>query len=104
MFAVVRTGGKQYRVGPGSLLEVERLDGEVGSSITFDDVLLVGSDKGITVGTPVVNGASVTAEVVQQFRGEKKIIFKKLRRKNSRLKKGHRQELTRVRITDVQQN
>lgn len=103
MFAVVRTGGKQYRVGPGSLVEVEKLPEQVGASITFNDVLLVGDEKSTTVGTPLVKGACVTAEVVEQFRDDKKIIFKKLRRKDSRLKKGHRQSMTRVRITEVNQ-
>ncbi|MCL4133410.1 UNVERIFIED_CONTAM: hypothetical protein GTU68_045920 [Idotea baltica] len=103
MFAVVRTGGKQYKVGPGSLVEVERLTEEVGASITLTDVLLVGDENSVKVGTPVVGGASVIAEVVEQFRDEKKIIFKKLRRKDSRLKKGHRQNLTRLRVTEVNQ-
>lgn len=101
MFAVVRTGGKQYRVAPGTLVDIEKLEEEVGASVTFTDVLLVGKGEEVTVGTPLVKGAVVQAQIVQQVLGEKKIIFKKIRRKDKRLKKGHRQQLTRVRITDV---
>ncbi len=102
MFAVIRTGGKQYRVTPNMVLKVEKLDFEPGSSITFTDVLAVGGgEAGMTVGAPVVPGASVTATVVAQDRLAKIIIFKKRRRQNSRRKNGHRQHVTVLRIADI---
>lgn len=97
MFAVIKTGGKQYKVAQDDVVAIEKLDGEVGSSITFDQVLLVG-DK---IGAPVVDGASVTAEVLDQFKGEKVIVFKKKRRQNYRRKNGHRQLQTLVKITGI---
>jgi len=101
MFAVIRTGGKQYRVAPDQLVTVERLDAEPGASVTLDEVLMVGGDGAIKIGTPVLAGASVTAEVVEQTRGPKVIIFKKKRRQNYRRKKGHRQDLTVLKITAI---
>jgi large subunit ribosomal protein L21 len=101
MYAVIRTGGKQYRVAANDVLEIEKLDGEAGSTLEFTDVLMLGEGESVTVGTPLVAGAKVTAELVAQTRGPKLIAFKKRRRKNSRRKKGHRQDLTRVRITDI---
>ena len=102
MFAVIKTGGKQYRVAPDDVIEVERLAGESGNEITFTDVLAVGSDEGsLTLGKPLVDGASVRAELVDQTRGPKVIVFKKRRRQNSRRKNGHRQHLTKVRITGI---
>ena len=101
MYAVIKTGGKQYRVVANDVLDIEKLDGEAGSTLEFTDVLMVGEGKSVTVGTPLVAGAKVTAELVAQTRGPKLIAFKKRRRKNSRRKKGHRQDLTRVRITDI---
>lgn len=101
MYAVIRTGGKQYRVAKDEILTVEKLDGETGSKIEFSDVLMVGSGDGVKVGSPVVEGAKVTAELVEQTRGPKLIAFKKRRRKNSRRKKGHRQDLTKIRITAI---
>ncbi|MFC3228314.1 50S ribosomal protein L21 [Marinibaculum pumilum] len=102
MFAVIKTGGKQYRVAPDDVIEVERLAGESGNEITFTDVLAVGSDEGsLTLGKPLVDGASVRAELVDQTRGPKLIVFKKRRRQNSRRKNGHRQDLTKVRITGI---
>jgi large subunit ribosomal protein L21 len=101
MFAVIKTGGKQYAVSAGSRLEIEKLDAEAGQTVSFDEVLLVGSEAGTTVGTPVVAGASVTAEVVDQIRTDKVLVFKKRRRKNSRRRNGHRQRLTVVRITEI---
>lgn len=101
MYAVIRTGGKQYRVAKDDVLTVEKLDGEAGSKIEFSDVLMVGSGDGVKVGTPVLSGAKVTAELVEQTRGPKLIAFKKRRRQNSRRKKGHRQDLTKVRITGI---
>ena len=101
MYAVIKTGGKQYRVAANDVLEIEKLDGETGSTLEFTDVLMLGEGESVTVGTPLVAGAKVTAELVAQTRGPKLIAFKKRRRKNSRRKKGHRQDLTRVRITDI---
>jgi large subunit ribosomal protein L21 len=101
MFAVIRTGGKQYKVAKDDVLDVERLDGEEGSSVTFADVLALGGSQP-TYGTPVVEGASVGAEIVAQKRAPKVIAFKKKRRKNTHRKRGHRQHLTTVRITGIQ--
>lgn len=101
MFAVVRTGGKQYRVSEGTVLNIEKIDAEVGSDVQFDDVLLVSDGKAVQVGKPSIEGATITGEVVEQLRGPKQIVFKKLRRKNSRLKKGHRQSLTKVRVKQI---
>ena len=100
MFAVIKTGGKQYRVAADDKLKVEKVAGEVGDIITFGEVLVVGGDAP-TLGTPAVSGASVAAEVLDQGRGPKVIAFKKRRRKNSRRKRGHRQEFTLVRITEI---
>jgi large subunit ribosomal protein L21 len=101
MFAVIRTGGKQYRVTPNAVLKVEKLEAEPGSTITFTDVLAVGGEGGLTVGSPLVAGATVTATVIAQDRLDKVIIFKKRRRQNSRRKNGHRQHVTVVRIAGV---
>ncbi len=101
MFAIIRTGGKQYRVGIGDVIEVEKLAVEAGSSVSFDEVLMVGGDDAYQVGHPLVEQASVTGEVVEQFRGEKVLIFKHKKRKNYRRTNGHRQDLTRVRITAI---
>ena len=101
MYAVIKTGGKQYRVATNDVIEVERLQGEPGNAITFDQVLMVGGEDGVRVGAPVVDGVSVSAELVAQTRGEKIIVFKKRRRKNSRRKNGHRQDLTVLRITAI---
>lgn len=101
MYAVIKTGGKQYRVAQDEVIKVEKLAGEDGSTIEFSDVLMVGEGASVKVGTPFVAGAKVTAELVQQTRGPKVIAFKKRRRKNSRRKKGHRQDLTMVRITGI---
>jgi large subunit ribosomal protein L21 len=100
MFAVIRTGGKQYRVAAEDKLKVEKIGGEPGEIIQFGDVLVVGGDN-VTLGNPTVSGASVAAEVLNQGRGPKVIAFKKRRRKNSRRKRGHRQEFTLVRITEI---
>jgi large subunit ribosomal protein L21 len=97
MFAIIKTGGKQYRVNEGDLLQVEKLEGEIGASVNFDQVLAAG-DK---IGAPLVDGASVTAEIVAQGRDRKVIVFKKRRRQNSRRKNGHRQYVTTVKITAV---
>ena len=100
MFAVIRTGGKQYRVAPDDVLDVERLDGDAGASITFGEVLLLGG-KSPKNGTPLVSGASVLAEIVAQKRAPKVVAFKKKRRKNTHRKRGHRQHLTTVKITSI---
>ena len=100
-YAVIRTGGKQYRVTPNAVLIVEKLEAEAGQTITFQDVLAIGGEAGVTLGAPTVAGASVTATVLEQKRGEKIIIFKKRRRQNSRRKNGHRQYLTVLRIGDI---
>ena len=101
MYAVIKTGGKQYRVAQNDLLEIERLPGDKGGTIEFNDVLMLGGDAGAKVGTPFITGAKVTAELVDQTRGPKLIAFKKRRRKNSRRRIGHRQDLTLVRITSI---
>lgn len=100
-YAVIETGGKQYRVKQGDELDVERLDGEAGAKIKLDRVLALSNGTDLTVGTPVVSGASVSAEIVDQHRGEKVINFKKKRRKGYHRKVGHRQELTRVRVESI---
>ena len=102
MFAVIRTGGKQYRVTQDMILKVEKLEVEAGSTVTFTDVLAVGNDAGITIGAPMVAGAAITAFVVAQDRLEKIIIFKKRRRQNSRRKNGHRQCVTVLRVSNIQ--
>jgi large subunit ribosomal protein L21 len=101
MFAIVRTGGKQYRVGVGDQISVERIEGEVGSEVSLGDVLALGGEAP-KIGTPTVTGAAVRAKIVQQPRGTKVIVFKKKRRKNYRRKRGHRQELTVLKIQEIQ--
>jgi large subunit ribosomal protein L21 len=106
MYAVVKTGGKQYRVSPGAVIKVERLEGEVGATIALDQVLMIGDDAGAggdgpRIGTPLIDGASVAAEVLEQNRAPKIIVFKKKRRKNYRRKRGHRQLQTVLRIHDI---
>ncbi len=100
MFAVIKTGGRQYRVVPDDVLEIGKIDGDVGTIVQLNEVLLVGGDAPV-LGTPVVQGASVAAEVLQHKRGPKVIAFKKRRRKNSRRKRGYRDELTVLRITEI---
>ena len=100
MFAVIKTGGKQYSVAADQTLEVAKLAGEAGDQVTFADVLMLGGDKP-KLGAPLVSGASVVAEIVEHRRGPKIIIFKKRRRHNSRRKNGHRQDVTLIRITEI---
>lgn len=100
MYAVIRTGGKQYRVAKNDVIKIERLPGEAGQTIEFTDVLMVGGEQPI-VGTPTVLGARVTGTLLEQTRGPKIVIFKKKRRKNYRRRTGHRQDITVVRITDI---
>src|SRR5687767_4112227 len=101
MYAVIKTGGKQYRVAAEDKIEIEKLTGEAGDIVEFTDVLMVANDGGIDVGAPFVSGATVAAEIIGQVRGPKVIIFKKHRRKHFRRKNGHRQDLTSVRITEI---
>ncbi|MGH6761216.1 MAG: 50S ribosomal protein L21 [Phyllobacterium sp.] len=101
MFAVIKTGGKQYRVAANDLIKVEKVSGEAGEIVQFAEVLLVGEGETISIGAPVVEGALVTAEVVEQGRGKKVIAFKKRRRQNSKRTRGHRQELTTIRISEI---
>ena len=101
MFAVIKTGGKQYRVVANDEIIVMTLAGEAGEKITFDDVLMLADGDNIQLGAPMVAGAKVIGEIVAQARGPKVIAFKKRRRKNSKRKRGHRQDLTVVRITEI---
>ncbi len=101
MYAVVKTGGKQYRVTKDDTILVEKLDADEGQTVTLSDVMLLGDGDKVTVGTPVVADASVEAQVVSQTRGPKIIIFRRKRRKNHRRTQGHRQDLTLLKITDI---
>jgi large subunit ribosomal protein L21 len=101
MYAIIRSGDKQFRAEPGMTIRVPSLDAEVGSTITFDEVLVAGGDEGTQVGAPTVSGASVTGEVVRHGKDRKIIIFKWKRRKNYRRKQGHRQKFTEVRIGEI---
>jgi len=103
MFAVIKTGGRQYRVVPNDVLEIGKIAGEVGTIVQLGNVLLVGGDQPV-LGTPTVAGATVAAEVLQHKRGPKVIAFKKRRRKNSRRKRGYRDEITVLRITEILTN
>ncbi len=102
MYAVLRTGGKQYRVSKGDKLKVEKLPGAVGEEITFDDILMIGGTEDIMVGTPRVQGAKVAAKILAHDRSKKVIVFKFKRRKGYQKKQGHRQNYTHVEITDIQ--
>ena len=104
MYAVIRTGGKQYRVSEGDTLEIETISGEAGSAVTFEDVLLVDSGDETHVGTPVVSGASVSGTIVNHGKHRKVIVFKFRRRKDYKRKNGHRQNFTRVRIDGITLN
>jgi large subunit ribosomal protein L21 len=100
MFAVIRTGGKQYKVAKDDVLVVEKLDGEVGATLSISDVLMLGGDKPKT-GAPLVKGASVACEILEHGKGEKVIAFKKKRRKNTHRKRGHRQPFTKLKVTEI---
>ncbi len=100
MYAVIKTGGKQYRVQEGDTIRVEKLPGDVGANLDFEEVLMIGGEN-VKVGTPTVSGAKVSAEILAQDRAKKIIVFKKKRRKNYRRKYGHRQPYTELRITGV---
>ena len=101
MYAIIRSGGKQFRAEPGKTIKVPSLTAEPGAKVTFDDVLVAATDDGLQIGTPNVNGATVTGEVVRHGKDKKVIIFKWKRRKNYRRKAGHRQDFTEVRISDI---
>ena len=101
MFAVIRTGGKQYRVAPNDIIEIEKIAGKPGDIIELSEVILLGGDGGPKTGSPTIAGALVAAEVIEQKRADKITVFKKKRRTNYRRKKGHRQELTALRITEI---
>jgi large subunit ribosomal protein L21 len=100
MFAVIKTGGRQYRVVPDDVLEITKIDGDVGTIVQLNEVLVVGGDTPV-LGVPTVKGASVAAELLQHKRGPKVIAFKKRRRKNSRRKRGYRDELSVIRVTEI---
>lgn len=102
MYAVIKTGGKQYRVQPGDTIVVEKLDGDAGSELKFDSVLMLGGDKGVTVGAPLVSGAVVGATLIETRKGEKIKIFKKTRRQGYRRTNGHRQHESVLRITGIE--
>lgn len=101
MYAIIRTGGKQYKVSKNDKITVEKLTANAGDMVNIEDVLFLGNGDKITAGAPLVAGASVSAKVVEQTRGDKVLIFKKKRRKNYRRKAGHRQDLTVLQITDI---
>ncbi|MBP9837282.1 MAG: 50S ribosomal protein L21 [Proteobacteria bacterium] len=101
MYAVLRTGGKQYRIEPGMFLEIEKLEGATGEKIEFSEVLLVGNEDEVKIGKPLIPGAKISATIVEQTKADKVIIFKKIRRHGKQLKKGHRQKLTRVQINEI---
>ena len=101
MYAVVRSGGKQYRVSPGGSVRVEKLDGEVGSSVTLDEVLMIGGDGDLKIGTPTVDGASVSGTITAQGRGPKIRVFKMKRRKGYRRTQGHRQDYTEILVDGI---
>ncbi len=101
MYAVIKTGGKQYKVAKDDIIEVEKLDGAAGERVRLDTVYMIGTDKTVQVGTPLVDGGKVSAEIVRQKKGDKIIVFKKKRRHNYRRTRGHRQDLTVLKILEV---
>ncbi len=101
MFAVIKTGGKQYKVRKDDVLVIEKIDAEAGASVDFNDVLMIGDGETATIGAPLVGGAVVRADVVEQTRGDKVVVFKKKRRKNYRRKNGHRQHLSVIKVTAI---
>lgn len=100
-YAVIRTGGKQYRVTPGETLRVEKLEADAGTTVELADVLLTSGDEGVRVGTPVLSGVLVTARVVEQGKAKKILVFKKRRRKRERRRYGHRQPLTTIQVLEI---
>ncbi len=101
MYAVIRTGGKQYRVAADQVLTIDRLTGDAGAAVEFGEVLAVGGEDGVKVGAPTVAGAKVTGSIVEQVKGDTILVFKKRRRQNSRRKNGHRQLMTKVKIESI---
>ncbi len=101
MFAVLKTGGKQYKVAKNDVIEVERLPGEAGRQVVFNQVLMLGDGASATAGAPLVAGASVAGTLLEQVKGDKVVVFKKRRRHNYRRRRGHRQQLSRVRIDEI---
>ena len=101
MYAIIRTGGKQYQVSPGELLRVEKIEGNVGDSVSIEDVLLVAEGESIKIGQPVVSGAKVTARIVEQGKAKKILVYKKKRRKGFEKKNGHRQPFTALEIKEI---
>ncbi len=101
MYAIIRTGGKQYQVAPGERLRVEKLSGEVGETVELEDVLLVADGDNVKVGQPAVDGAKVTAQIVEQGKSKKVLVFKKKRRKGYKVKNGHRQQYTALEIKEI---
>lgn len=101
MYAVIQTGGKQYRVQPGDTVMIEKLDGDLGDQVEFKEILLLSGNESVKIGRPLVEGAKVTGEIVEQGRGKKLVVFKFRRRKNYRRRNGHRQDFTAVKINQV---
>ena len=101
MFAVLKTGGKQYKVAQGDVIQVEKLEGSVGDKVTLDQVLMIGEEDKVDVGSPVLDGSKVTCEIINQGKGAKVLVFKKKRRKKYRRTNGHRQFITHLKITDI---
>ena len=101
MYAVVRTGGKQYRMSQGDTLKIEKLNGKAGEKVTFEDVLMVGGNGDVKIGTPKVNKAQVVAEILDQNRARKILVFKKKRRKAFAKRQGHRQPLTTIKVLEI---
>ncbi len=101
MYAIIKASGKQYKVEPGKKLELDRMAGEPGEVIDLTEVLFYSNDGQVMIGDPVISGACVKAEVIEHYRGPKLVVFKMKRRKRSRVKKGHRQEMTRLKVTEI---
>jgi len=101
MFAVLKTGGKQYKVSQGDVIQVEKLEGNVGDKVTLDQILMIGEEDKIDVGAPILDGSQVTCEIMDQAKGPKILVFKKKRRKKHRRTNGHRQLITYLKITDI---
>lgn len=101
MYAVIKTGGKQYRVARGDILEVEKLPGGIGDSVTFEEVLLVADGENVTIGRPMVEGASVAAKITGQHKADKILVFRYRPKKRIRVRRGHRQQLTRIQIESI---
>jgi large subunit ribosomal protein L21 len=101
MYAIIKTGGKQYKVAESDTIQIERQKGEAGDAVSFGEVLVVGGDEGITLGSPLISGAQVAGEIVRHSRSATILVFKKRRRQNSKRSRGHRQDHTLVRITEI---